>query len=158
MSLVIITAGRTAPNKLVRFGSAASPLDERGRRDVEQIALPDAPVRCGPEVAAIETARLLGAEPAIDAALSGLDVGSWDGLRPDEVATDQLGQWFTDPTATAHGGESVEAFVARIWRWRDTTDAQVIVVTKSVAQALLCDEAAKFFATDIRPATVYQGR
>lgn len=157
----IITAGRTAPNKLLRFGATDTPLDDRGRRDVAALTasggvVVSGPVRCGPEAAAVETVRLLGGEPVVDAALGGLDVGRWDGLTPEQVPLEQLGQWFGDPASTPHGGESVQNFVERVVEWSNGADAEVIVVAKAVAQALLCDSAANFFATDVIAAQCYE--
>ncbi|MFW0790988.1 histidine phosphatase family protein [Gordonia sp. CPCC 205333] len=163
MTMQIITAGRTAPNKLVRFGGADRPLDERGRRDVAALRTSSGilvgPIRCGPEAVAVQTAALLGCAPVLDEALRALDVGRWDGLTPEDVPTDELRQWFGDPTSAPHGGESVEVFVARISKWRERADAGTVVVAKSVAQALLCRDVGDFFSTELRPATIYgEGR
>lgn len=136
------------------------PLDERGRRDIAALrtsggVLFSGPVRCGPESATIETVRLLSGDPDVDEALRTLDVGRWDGLMPQDVPVDQLATWFADPASAPHGGESVEAFVARVVQWR-TVGAPVVVVAKPVAQALLCDDVGAFFRTEVRPATCYE--
>ncbi|GAB18656.1 hypothetical protein GOEFS_060_00490 [Gordonia effusa NBRC 100432] len=159
----IITAGRTAPNKLVCFGGADTPLDARGSRDVEALRTSvdffGSALRCGPEAAVVQTVRLLGCEPIIDDALRGLDVGRWDGLRPEDVPIEELGTWFSDPTSNPHGGETVAAFVERISTWREQCQVDVVVVAKSVAQALLCGDIAHFFATELRLGTRYdEGR
>ncbi|ATD70324.1 MULTISPECIES: histidine phosphatase family protein [Gordonia] len=154
----IITAGRTGPNRSVRFGGDA-PLDERGRRDIETLAASVAgPVTlCGPEAATRETARLLGGRPDVDDALRTLDVGSWAGSMPEEIAPSDLAAFFTDPTARPHGGESVAEFVRRVHAWRDHHDTATasIVVAMPVAQALLCDDPARYFGVEVRPAASY---
>lgn len=154
----VITAGRTGPNRSVRFGGDA-PLDDRGRRDIEALAGPVAgPVAvCGPEAATVESARLLVEEPVVDDALRTLDVGSWAGLTPEEIDPRELAAFFTDPASRPHGGESVEEFVRRVHDWRDSTDTAgaSIVVAMPVAQALLCDHPAGYFRVEVRPATSY---
>ena len=156
----IITAGRTGPNRSVRFGGDAS-LDDRGRRDIEALSASVAgPVTaCGPETAALESALLLGGRPAVDDALRTLDVGSWAGLAPEEIDPSELAAFFTDPSARPHGGETVEEFVRRIHAWRDGVGSEIgegpVVVAMPVAQALLCDDAAGYFRVEVRPATLY---
>ncbi|MCK8613742.1 histidine phosphatase family protein [Gordonia sp. C13] len=154
----IITAGRTGPNRSVRFGGDA-PLDDRGRRDIEALAasVVGALTFCGPEPATLESVRLLGGRPEIDEELRTLDVGTWAGSAPEEIDPRELAVFFTDPAARPHGGESVEEFVMRVHDRRNTLNADVatVVVAMPVAQALLCDDAAGYFRVEIRPATSY---
>ncbi|MDL9945949.1 histidine phosphatase family protein [Gordonia sp. ABSL11-1] len=160
--MLVITAGRTGPNRSVRFGGDLS-LDDRGRRDVltlrtDLVLGPSDTVVCGPERAARETCELLvGGQDAVDDRLRTLDVGAWDGRVPEEVPPDELGLWFGDPAARPHGGETITEFVDRIDRWRVTIEAEptICVVAMPVAQALLATDADGYFAAEVRPATVY---
>ncbi|MFE0749289.1 histidine phosphatase family protein [Gordonia sp. NPDC058843] len=156
----IITAGRTGPNRSVRFGGDPV-LDERGRISVLGLAASttrsvDA---CGPESATLETAELLGAAGSVvDDELRTLDVGAWTGKSPEEIDPVELGGWFADPDARPHGGESVADFVDRVHAWRTAQAGladRCVVVAMPVAQALLCRDAGRFFAHEVRPATLY---
>ncbi|GAC69797.1 hypothetical protein GS4_28_00450 [Gordonia soli NBRC 108243] len=144
----------------MRFGGARVALDPRGRRDVGEligdVGDPTLLV-CGPERHVAESATVLGGGSRIDERLRSLDVGAWDGLAPDDVAPADLGMWFTDPTSRPHGGETVAEFVRRIHSWRASGPLpDVVVVAKPVAQALLCTDTDAYFATEVRPATVYE--
>ncbi|AZG44868.1 histidine phosphatase family protein [Gordonia insulae] len=158
----IVTAGRTGPNRSVRFGGDLS-LDDAGRRTVSALAatLVDVPTRgavpCGPEAAARESCDLLGRAFTVDPRLRTLDVGAWSGRTPEDLAPDELAVWFTDPTACPHGGETIADFVARIHRWgTEHASSAVCVVSMPVAQALLAARADEFFAVEVRPATAYR--
>lgn len=161
--MLVITAGRTGPNRSVRFGGDL-PLDDRGRRDsvalgTELILGSSETVVCGPERASRETGDLLiRGEVVVDERLRTLDVGDWDGRPPEEISPDELGAWFSDPAARPHGGETIAEFVDRIGRWRVAMRAlpAACVVAMPVAQALLATDADHYFATEVRPATVYE--
>lgn len=171
VALEIITAGRTGPNRSVRFGGDLS-VDERGRRDISRLAstLSPSTTLCGPDAASRESASLLG-EFDVDDGLTTLDVGSWAGRSPEAIDLAELGEWFGDPSSSPHGGESVVEFVGRIHRWRAGLGVSVsgvsvfgasvfagslrVVVAMPVAQALLTPDAAGFFGVDVRPATRY---
>lgn len=142
--MLLIVAGRTAPNRAVRFGGERDGLDGRGRRDIESLAgaLDDEADawqlwHLGPEVSVQETGALLArhainaaarlgsvdpgladprlADPGLaDHGLASLDVGAWRGLTPEQVPGAELAAWFGDPTVAPHGGEPVQAFVSRI--------------------------------------------
>lgn len=157
----IITAGRTGPNRSVRFGGDPV-LDQRGRRDVLGLSASlTRPVDiCGPEAATRATAEILGARSdlIVDDTLRTLDVGAWSGLSPEEIDPVDLGGWFADPEARPHGGESVADFVARVHAWHSTragSGDRCVVVAMPVAQALLCSDATGYFAHEVRPATLY---
>ncbi|GEE02012.1 hypothetical protein nbrc107696_24580 [Gordonia spumicola] len=157
--VLIVVAGRTAPNRAVRFGGEVACLDERGRRDVAALVVPDhgstrmGPARIGPETSVRETAALLGIEGLVDPALESLDVGRWRGLTPEEVPQAELAEWFADPASCPHGGESVVEFVDRIVASAPEADG-VVVVASPVAQALIAGTASGFFAVDVVPASV----
>ena len=152
-----MVAGRTAPNRTVRFGGEHDDLDVRGQRDVARLAVPAAPTyRVGPETSAVQTAEILGVRAEVDPALTTLDVGRWRGLAPEEVEAEadavELWQWFTDPDTAPHGGETVRDFVARI---RSVVrDGDALIVASPVAQAVACASAATYFVVDVRPSSV----
>ncbi|WP_043455043.1 histidine phosphatase family protein [Streptomyces fulvoviolaceus] len=131
----------------VRFGADA-PLDERALRGVRTAvgSLPAADARCtGPSQRCKQTAQALGWDAVtVEPALRDLDLGSWQGRTPDEIATvDGIGLavWMSDPTATPHGGESVTAACHRIATWLDSLPADagrvLAVVEQSTARAAL---------------------
>ncbi|MDL9937135.1 histidine phosphatase family protein [Gordonia sp. ABSL1-1] len=159
----IITAGRTAPNRAVRFGGDLS-LDDGGRRSLLRFRDRDLAgpigsldsIVCGPEVATGESARLLFGSVPVDDALRTLDVGAWTGRAPEEIDPGELAVWFTDPGWAGHGGESIAGFVHRIHTWRDQAHAvPLAVVAMPVAQALLADDPAGYFAVEVRPAALH---
>ncbi|MCR5979978.1 histidine phosphatase family protein [Gordonia jinghuaiqii] len=174
----IVTAGRTGPNRSVRFGGDLS-LDDRGCRDIlalgklagtpsagapsagaPSVGGPNvwAPCVCGPESATRESARLLAGHTgfAVDDGLRTLDTGAWVGRTPEEIDPGELGVWFADPAARPHGGESIEEFVRRVHAWRRSAgDTALAVVAMPVAQALLCVDAHGYFEVEVRPAAVY---
>ena len=160
---LLIVAGRTAPNRAVVFGGEHDDLDARGRAGVAGLATHLAPpspgrsVRIGPETSVRRTAEVLGLTGGVDPALASLDVGSWRGLTPEQIPGDDLARWFTDPAAAPHGGEPVAGFVARIRAAVSQVPADAgLVVAKTVAQALLCDGPDRFFAAELRPASLHR--
>lgn len=160
---LIVVAGRTAPNRTVVFGGEHDDLDARGRAWVAALApqVPcGRPVRIGPEASVRQSAAALGLIGDVEPALATLDVGSWRGRSPEHIPDADLAAWFGDPAAAPHGGETVAAFVARIGacraRWTVDDRPAVLVVAKPVAQALLCDDARRFFATELRPASLHR--
>ncbi|MFT3663127.1 MAG: histidine phosphatase family protein [Gordonia sp. (in: high G+C Gram-positive bacteria)] len=154
--MLLIVAGRTAPNRSVRFGGEHDVLDARGIASIEALHIEPPPgrsvVRVGPERSVRQSAELLGHGSDVDPALATLDVGSWRGRTPEQIPGPDLGAWFTDPDAVPHGGESVRAFVTRI-RAAVTAmhDDTLLVVAKPVVQALLCEAPESFFRTEVRP-------
>ncbi|EGD56591.1 histidine phosphatase family protein [Gordonia neofelifaecis] len=156
-----MVAARTAPNRSVRFGGEHDGLDDRGRRDAAELASAIGAGHrravVGPETSVIETARSARVSYTVDSGLASLDVGQWCGRSPEQIDPDDLGRWFTDPAWTGHGGESVDAFVARIRTAvrRRACASPMIVVAGPVAQALLCDGSAAFFTVAVRPASTH---
>ncbi|GAA4673938.1 hypothetical protein GCM10023197_31750 [Gordonia humi] len=109
----------------------------------------------GPELSVVSTAAALGVAVEPDPSLASLDIGRWRGRAPEDVAAD-LPVWFADPDACPHGGESIRAFVARIGAAVD--DGDQVIVASPVAQALLCADADRYFAVEVRPASVFDCR
>ena len=69
-----------------------------------------------PARAALGTAEALGLNPEIEMALRDCDYSNWRGLSlADVAATDADGftRWLSDPDATPHGGESLNALIGR---------------------------------------------
>ncbi|NED69102.1 histidine phosphatase family protein, partial [Streptomyces sp. SID10244] len=122
--MLVITAGRTGPNRSVRFGGDLS-LDGRGRRDVAALATSVRGIQVvigGPEKATRESCELLAAGHAVDDRLATLDVGNWSGRTPEDIDPADLRSWFSDPSARPHRGEAIVEFVERVHRWRVDAD------------------------------------
>jgi broad specificity phosphatase PhoE len=78
-------------------------------------------------------------------------------VSPDEVDHVELAQWFTDPAACPHGGESVAAFIARLGRWLARhQDADLsAVVAPGTAQGLVAAAlGVDFWSIEVAPAVV----
>lgn len=89
-----------------------------------------AEILSSPALAARSTAACLGANE-IDQALRDLDAGAWAGRPLAEIAErdpKDLTQWISDPGWSGHGGESVQALVARIGGWLEQRRTQAGVV------------------------------
>ncbi|WP_336792666.1 histidine phosphatase family protein [Gordonia malaquae] len=155
MPLTVIVAGRTAPNRAVRFGGETDPLDERGRRDIESldIVVPRG-VRVGPETSVRETARILGINVEPDPSLATVDIARWLGVEPQDVPADELEAWFTDPDARPHGGETITEFVDRVVSATEGFDG-LVVVASPVAQALAAVSPGAYFEVSIRPGSAF---
>ncbi|WP_132993917.1 histidine phosphatase family protein [Gordonia zhaorongruii] len=154
----IVVAGRTAPNRAVRFGGENDDLDARGRRDAGALrsGLPaEACVVAGPEASVRQTAGLLGRPFDVDPALLSLDVGRWFGRGPESVDQDELAAWFGHPEGAPHGGEAVADFVARVRAALAAhDDGCILVVASPVAQAMLCASAEEFFGVRVHPGSM----
>ncbi len=77
-------------------------------------------VLCSPARSALDTARALGLSPTPAPALREVDYGRWTGLSLKEVAAaepEAIAAWLSDPAMDAHGGESLDAAIARVGQW-----------------------------------------
>ncbi|MCP2174303.1 Broad specificity phosphatase PhoE [Williamsia maris] len=145
MTVRVIAAGRTGPNRDLRFGSEHHDLDETGRRDCRRLVEGSAGLTsvgvafCGPEASVVQTADLLGIHAGVDAGLCSLDLGRWQGRAPEDIPVGELRDWFTDVASVPHGGESIADFVARIGDWLDRARSpeMILVVSMPVAQAVI---------------------
>jgi broad specificity phosphatase PhoE len=155
MALTVVVAGRTAPNRSVRFGGEHASIDARGRHDVGRLDVraPD-DVRVGPERSVRETAQVLGIGGEPDRALATVDIGRWFGVEPQDVPGDELEAWFTDPDSRPHGGETITEFVNRIVSATRGFDG-LVVVASPVAQALAAGSPDAYFQVPIRPGSVF---
>lgn len=106
---------------------AAFPLDEpvteraMQRFSASQWIAPAATnVWSAPELRARQTAQLLGLSAVASDKLRDCDYGRWGGRKMEEMQAedpDGLLSWLTAPDASPHGGESIEALIARIGDW-----------------------------------------
>ena len=125
-SIVLARHGETDWNRDGRFqGHLDPPLNERGRTQARELAeslarfdiaaLYSSDLRRAAETAEIVGARL-GLVAAADAGLREIDVGAWSGLTVDEISArfpDAYARWRAGQL-DAHGGETREAFSARV--------------------------------------------
>ncbi|MCJ8143694.1 histidine phosphatase family protein [Ancylobacter sp. A5.8] len=75
---------------------------------------------CGPDPITLRSATALGLDIEVQPELAEIDFGSWRGRTPEDVAQsdpDGLRAWTAEPSATPHGGESVEALLERVGTW-----------------------------------------
>jgi broad specificity phosphatase PhoE len=80
--------------------------------------------RCltSPAERARRTAAALGLAATVEPALDECDYASWRGLSFEEVqrrAPQALAEWMQDPAKAPHGGESLDALIARVRGWMD---------------------------------------
>jgi broad specificity phosphatase PhoE len=75
-----------------------------------------------PATAAVQTAYAIGLLPTVEAALADGDYAAWAGRSLADVGArepEALRQWFEDPEAAPHGGESLAALRDRVGGWLD---------------------------------------
>ena len=171
---MLISAAMSAAIREARFDDGC-PVDASGlqlaRAAAGAVPVADRPV-VSPTVRCRETAQALGLGTAVDAPeLVGLDVGRWRGATLEEVSAKEpeaVARWLSDPGSAPHGGESVEAYCARVAGWLDATaqvtGRTVAVVEPEVVRALVvrvlgAPESA-FWRIDVPPltATEFSGR
>ena len=114
-----------APTAAVR--AAAFPLDEgideKARRDASALSgvLPQfGAAWMSPARRAIETASALNVDAKIEPLLRDMDLGRWAGRTFADVEASEpheMVRWLSDTAASPHGGESVEALLARVGNW-----------------------------------------
>jgi broad specificity phosphatase PhoE len=114
---------------------------------------------CAPEARTLQTARLFGADPVVEAALRDADLGRWKGLDITQVKPDELSAWLTDSTCAPHGGESVDQLCTRVARWMKSLESQpghVVAVTHpfviraALLQVMQCP-VSMFYQIDVEP-------
>jgi len=91
------------------------------RSDVSQLA--------GPEQRARQTAKLLGLNTITEPLLADLDCRRWRGERLEDVDTEDLQAWLTDPAAAPHGGESIVSLIDRVACWLESLAGNTVAVT-----------------------------
>lgn len=123
MHLTLIRHGESTWNATGRWqGQYDVPLSERGRLQALALAarMVDAPfeLRLASDLArALETAQALGSPLETERRLREIDVGAWEGLSHEEVATrfaDELADLRAGRPVRIGGGESLPEFEARV--------------------------------------------
>ncbi|GGQ97103.1 histidine phosphatase family protein [Streptomyces pilosus] len=150
----------------VRF--ADTPLDEQTLRQahVAAASLPAATrLYTAPSQRCRQTAEAFGWDAAVtESALRDVDMGSWHGRTPEEVATADpaaFTAWLSDPEAAPQGGESVAEVCRRVADWLDALPAEAGRVTAVVEQAVaraaviraLSAPLTSFWRVDVPPLT-----
>ncbi|WP_024276353.1 histidine phosphatase family protein [Hyphomicrobium sp. 802] len=153
---------------------AAFPLDEGiddfGRRDASAMAgefRNSAIVFSSPARRALETAAVLGLSPRIDPALRDIELGDWAGRTLSSIAqsdADALAGWLSDPGVAPHGGETVEALIARTSVWMQTIserEGRILAVThpavmRAAIVAAIKANANSYAHIDIAPLSVVE--
>lgn len=161
-----------APTAAVR--AAAFPLDEgideKGRVEASGFSgdLPQfGTAWMSPARRAIETAAALNLEAKVEPLLRDMDLGRWAGRTfADVEATEphEMMRWLSDSAASPHGGESVEALLARVANWLKAAGARqgrnVAVTHPAVMRAaiVVAIEAIpiSFWRIDIAPLSIVE--
>ncbi|MEU6548520.1 histidine phosphatase family protein [Streptomyces sp. NPDC046859] len=154
----------------VRFGGD-TPLDERALDQVRAVtgSLPTAGAwLAAPSQRCRQTAQALGLDTvAVEPALTDMDMGTWQGRAPDEVAAGDgtgLALWMSDPEAAPHGGESVARLCRRVSAWLEGLPEDTVrvlaVVEQAVARAALLHATGapqqSFWRIDVPPLAAFQ--
>ncbi|AVO37661.1 histidine phosphatase family protein [Pukyongiella litopenaei] len=136
--LALLRHGHTAWNRAGRIqGSSDIPLDDTARADLDGLALPApwdrAALWSSPLVRAVDTARLVArAEPRIDADLTEMNWGDWEGRRGADLLADpamdyrHIEDWGWDYRPP--GGESPAELRTRLSRWLGRIDGDAVAV------------------------------
>ena len=108
--------------------------------------------------------RVEGAD--VDSRLGPWDLGAWHGRDLTGLASDDLAAWRSDPSWSGHGGESLDALVARaaslLASWHDL-DGRLVAVThaavvKAAVVVALRSPVDAAWDVDVAPATVTELR
>lgn len=151
---------------------SAFPMDEalevRGQIDAAALAknLPKADRHwTSPELRARQTAEALQLNAVVVSTLCDCNYGTWRGFAFDEVLArdpEAVSNWFNDPAAAPHGGESLVSLTRRVGEWlsvEKTMNRKSIVVTHAaiIRAAIIhaIDAAPKsFWRIDIAPLSI----
>ena len=115
-----------------------------------------------PALCATQTADALGLAADADPALRDLDYGTWSGRSLEQVAaTDPAGAtaWMTDTAARPHGGEPIDALLARVATWMAafaTSQGRTVAIThptviRAAVVAALGSPPQAFWRIDVAP-------
>jgi broad specificity phosphatase PhoE len=134
--LSLICNASTSATRSFAF-PADEPLDPRLSRELTALpSLRDADrFWTSPALRAVQTARALLLDAAVDPLLRDCDYGRWAGLSFDDVQAREpkaVADWMRDPAAAPHGGESTLALIERVAVWLDAqreTPGRVVAVT-----------------------------
>lgn len=146
VGLSLICHAATAATRRAAF-PLDEPLDAHGHSKAASLcnALRRVDVAMtSPAIRAQQTAAALRLDAIVDPMLADLDCGYWAGRSMEEVEADEPGSlaaWTSRTDGAPHGGESVEALIARIACWLDTTSrlqGRIVAVTHaSILRAAL---------------------
>ncbi|MGI5491073.1 histidine phosphatase family protein [Microtetraspora malaysiensis] len=161
--LTLVCQGATTAISRVSFADD-EPLTEPSTRALGGALDGQPPAAwCSPAVAARQTAAGLGLDPLIEPALRDCDYGRWRGRTLADVQAAEPGafqEWFTDPAARPHGGESITDLVKRVGDWliklNSSTHGRSFAITHAaVIRALLVNvlaaPPASFWRIDVPP-------
>jgi broad specificity phosphatase PhoE len=172
--VLFVSHGSTDATRRTRFPQD-EPLEENTPVAVAELAVrlrlpPDRYTVGGPERRCRETALGLGLTPTDEPRLSDWDLGAWAGLALDEVAARspaEVQAWITRPDAAPHGGETLDALLARVAGWLDEAPparphrcvavTHPAVVRAAVGHALQAP-AHSFWRIDVAPLAVVELR
>lgn len=116
----------------------------------------------GPETACGQTCAALGVTAEVDPGLAGWDLGGWAGRCLDDVAAerpDAVAAWLGHPPAAPHGGESLDALLARTRAWlagREPGHTLAVcgsAVVRAAVVVVLGAPASAFWRLDVGPLT-----
>lgn len=159
-----------APTAAVQ--AAAFPLDEgiveKGRHQAAELSgsLPQfGAAWMSPARRAIETADALNLDAKVEPLLRDMDLGRWAGRTFADVEASEpqeMVHWLSDPAASPHGGESVEALLARVANWLKVAGARqgrsVAVTHPAVIRAAIVvaieAQPISFWRIDIAPLAI----
>ncbi|WP_328361733.1 histidine phosphatase family protein [Mycobacterium sp. NBC_00419] len=160
--LTLVSHAMTDAMAAGRF-AADEPLNALGYNQIDAAADigPVDVALSGPEVRARQTAEGFGLNPTVDGRLADLDVGRWRGCQLSDPPPADLATWLSRPDGAPHGGESVEALIARVGDWMDDisgTPVRLAAVTHPAvvrAAILVALDAPpeSFWRIDIAPAS-----
>ncbi len=136
-------------------------LNSMGRQQIDNVGAVGEVGRalCGPEMRAVQTAKLLGLQAEVAPQLADLDCGRWRGEVIGRIPPADLAVWLTEPARAPHGGESVVDLIDRVGTWMHAVSGgrgRVVAVTHPAvirAAVLVVLEAPpkSFWRIDIAP-------
>jgi len=160
--LTLICAAATSANRTLTF-PADQPAERKALAKLPVLAArlpyPDR-VLTSPALAARQTAEALSLEATVEPLLRDCDYGRWTGRTLDALQAEEPAsvlEWLQDPAAAPHGGESVEAVIARAAEWLDGLgDGSLVALTHTpVIRAAIAHSlgapASSYWRIDVAP-------
>ena len=121
--LLLLAHAATAATRAASFPDGDEPLEPRAAAALVGRRLRYADRRfVSPALAARQTADRLALAASREPALADCDYGRWRGRALADVQAaepEALAQWFREPDAAPHGGESIAQLCARVGAWLD---------------------------------------
>lgn len=167
--LTLISHAPTAATRAAAFPLDEG-IDEKARRDASALSgdLPQfLTAWTSPARRAIETAAALNVDAKIEPLLRDMDLGRWGGRTFADVEAsepEEMVRWLSDTAASPHGGEPVEALLARVANWlRTAAERQgrsVAVTHPAVIRAAIVvaieAKPVSFWRIDIAPLSIIE--